>query len=102
MTVDKPSFHSSASDTHTAKPKEQKSWVPIVLIGIAIAYSPSSIHPCNQRFHPSFQQGSWAVSIQSDTASFSPCSLADTIAGFDFSACEYCVWAMCSLGDRSS
>ncbi|MEH2010673.1 sulfate ABC transporter permease subunit CysW [Nostoc sp.] len=40
MTVDKPSFHSSASDTdtHTAKPKEQKSWVPIVLIGIAIAY----------------------------------------------------------------
>ncbi|MEH1811009.1 MAG: sulfate ABC transporter permease subunit CysW [Nostoc sp.] len=38
MTVDKPSFHSSASDTHTAKPQEQKSWVPIVLIGIAIAY----------------------------------------------------------------
>ncbi|WP_375469108.1 sulfate ABC transporter permease subunit CysW [uncultured Nostoc sp.] len=40
MTVDKPSFHSSASDTdtYTAKPKEQKSWVPIVLIGIAIAY----------------------------------------------------------------
>ena len=40
MTVDKPSFHSSASDTdtHTAKPKEQKSWVPIVLIGVAIAY----------------------------------------------------------------
>ncbi|MEH2414367.1 sulfate ABC transporter permease subunit CysW [Nostoc sp.] len=38
MTVDKPSFHSSASDTNTAKPKEQKSWVPIVLIGIAIAY----------------------------------------------------------------
>jgi sulfate/thiosulfate transport system permease protein len=40
MTVDKPSFHSSASDsdTDTAKPKEQKSWVPIVLIGIAIAY----------------------------------------------------------------
>lgn len=38
MTLDKPSFHSSASDTHTAKPKEQKSWVPIVLIGIAIAY----------------------------------------------------------------
>ncbi|MCC5665741.1 sulfate ABC transporter permease subunit CysW [Nostoc sp. CHAB 5784] len=38
MTVDKPSFHSSASDTDIAKPKEQKSWVPIVLIGIAIAY----------------------------------------------------------------
>jgi sulfate/thiosulfate transport system permease protein len=38
MTLDKPSFHSSASDPHTAKPKEQKSWVPIVLIGIAIAY----------------------------------------------------------------
>ncbi|MEH1956350.1 sulfate ABC transporter permease subunit CysW [Nostoc sp.] len=38
MTVDKPSFHSSVSDTHTAKPKEQNSWVPIVLIGIAIAY----------------------------------------------------------------
>ncbi|BDI19214.1 sulfate ABC transporter permease subunit CysW [Nostoc cf. commune SO-36] len=38
MTLDKPSFHSSASDTHTAKPQEQKSWVPIVLIGIAIAY----------------------------------------------------------------
>ncbi|WP_392480847.1 sulfate ABC transporter permease subunit CysW [Nostoc sp. C110] len=38
MTLDKPSFHSSASDIHTAKPKEQKSWVPIVLIGIAIAY----------------------------------------------------------------
>jgi sulfate transport system permease protein len=38
MTVDKPSFHSSASDTHTPKAKEQKSWVPIVLIGIAIAY----------------------------------------------------------------
>ena len=38
MTVDKPSFHSSPSDTDIAKPKEQKSWVPIVLIGIAIAY----------------------------------------------------------------
>ncbi|MEH2069232.1 MAG: sulfate ABC transporter permease subunit CysW [Nostoc sp.] len=39
MTVDKPSFHSSASDeTYTAKPKEQNKWVPIVLIGIAIAY----------------------------------------------------------------
>ncbi|MBW4426430.1 MAG: sulfate ABC transporter permease subunit CysW [Nostoc desertorum CM1-VF14] len=38
MTVDKPSFHSSVSDTHTPKAKEQKSWVPIVLIGIAIAY----------------------------------------------------------------
>ncbi|BBD68505.1 sulfate ABC transporter, inner membrane subunit CysW [Nostoc commune NIES-4072] len=38
MTVDKPSFHSSASDTDIAKPKEQKSWVPILLIGIAITY----------------------------------------------------------------
>ncbi|MEH2280157.1 MAG: sulfate ABC transporter permease subunit CysW [Nostoc sp.] len=38
MTVDKPSFHSSASVSDTAKPKDQKSWVPIVLIGIAIAY----------------------------------------------------------------
>ncbi|MEH2078802.1 MAG: sulfate ABC transporter permease subunit CysW [Nostoc sp.] len=39
MTVDKPSFHSSSgSDTDTAKPKQQKSWVPIVLISIAIAY----------------------------------------------------------------
>ncbi|MEI1375234.1 sulfate ABC transporter permease subunit CysW [Nostoc sp. UHCC 0926] len=39
MTVDKPSFHSSSgSDTEIAKPKEQKSWVPIVLIGVAIAY----------------------------------------------------------------
>ncbi|MBD2726070.1 sulfate ABC transporter permease subunit CysW [Nostoc sp. FACHB-892] len=38
MTVDKPSFHSSASDTHTPKAKEQKSWVPVVLIGVAIAY----------------------------------------------------------------
>ena len=38
MTLDKPSFHSSASDTDIAKPKEQKSWVPILLIGIAIAY----------------------------------------------------------------
>ncbi|MEH1789916.1 sulfate ABC transporter permease subunit CysW [Nostoc sp.] len=32
MTLDKPSFQS------TAKSKEQNSWVPIVLIGIAIAY----------------------------------------------------------------
>ncbi|QMS92131.1 sulfate ABC transporter permease subunit CysW [Nostoc edaphicum CCNP1411] len=38
MTVDKPSFHSSASDTDTVKPQEQKSWVPTLLIGIAIAY----------------------------------------------------------------
>ncbi|MBD0389419.1 MAG: sulfate ABC transporter permease subunit CysW, partial [Nostoc sp. C3-bin3] len=38
MTLDKPSFHSSASDTNTTKAKEQKSWVPILLIGIAIAY----------------------------------------------------------------
>ncbi|MEH2191479.1 MAG: sulfate ABC transporter permease subunit CysW [Nostoc sp.] len=33
MTLDKPSFHSSVSDT-----TKQKSWVPIVLIGVAIAY----------------------------------------------------------------
>ncbi|MEH2182893.1 sulfate ABC transporter permease subunit CysW [Nostoc sp.] len=38
MTLDKPSFHSSASVSDTAKPKEHKSWVPIVLIGVAIAY----------------------------------------------------------------
>ncbi len=40
MTVNKPSFHSSASEdiTDTTKPKQQKKWVPIVLIGIAIAY----------------------------------------------------------------
>ncbi|MEH2158204.1 sulfate ABC transporter permease subunit CysW [Nostoc sp.] len=38
MTVDKPSFHSSASVSDTAKLKEQNSWVPTVLIGIAIAY----------------------------------------------------------------
>ncbi|MEH1825151.1 MAG: sulfate ABC transporter permease subunit CysW [Nostoc sp.] len=38
MTLDKPSFHSSTSVSDTAKPKEQNSWVPIVLIGIAIAY----------------------------------------------------------------
>ncbi|QLE39414.1 sulfate ABC transporter permease subunit CysW [Nostoc sp. C052] len=38
MTLDKPSFHSSTSVSDTAKPKEQNSWIPIVLIGIAIAY----------------------------------------------------------------
>jgi sulfate transport system permease protein len=40
MTVDKPSFHSSsASETNTVQPKKQpKSWVPTLLIGIAIAY----------------------------------------------------------------
>ncbi|MEH2058389.1 MAG: sulfate ABC transporter permease subunit CysW [Nostoc sp.] len=38
MTLDKPSFNSSVSVSDASKPKEQKSWVPIVLIGIAIAY----------------------------------------------------------------
>ncbi|MFN6566320.1 sulfate ABC transporter permease subunit CysW [Dendronalium sp. ChiSLP03b] len=38
MTVDKPSFHSTTeTNTSTAKPK-QKSWIPALLIGIAIAY----------------------------------------------------------------
>ncbi|MEH1919915.1 sulfate ABC transporter permease subunit CysW [Nostoc sp.] len=38
MTLDKPSFHSSTPVSDTAKPKEQNNWMPIVLIGIAIAY----------------------------------------------------------------
>lgn len=38
MTVDKPSFHSSESQTGIAKPKEQSNFVPGLLIGIAIAY----------------------------------------------------------------
>ncbi|MBH8563081.1 sulfate ABC transporter permease subunit CysW [Nostoc sp. CENA67] len=38
MTVDKPSLHSTASDRDIAKPRQQKSWVPALLIGIAIAY----------------------------------------------------------------
>ncbi|MEH2053648.1 sulfate ABC transporter permease subunit CysW [Nostoc sp.] len=38
MTLDKPSFHSSTPVSDTAKPKDQNGWVPIVLIGIAIAY----------------------------------------------------------------
>ncbi|WP_392535409.1 sulfate ABC transporter permease subunit CysW [Nostoc sp. C117] len=38
MTLDKPSFHSSASVSDITKPKEQNNWVPIVLISIAIAY----------------------------------------------------------------
>ncbi|MBD2678212.1 MULTISPECIES: sulfate ABC transporter permease subunit CysW [Nostoc] len=39
MTVDKPSFHSTASDdVDIPKSKEQNKWVPIVLISIAIAY----------------------------------------------------------------
>ncbi|RCJ30037.1 sulfate ABC transporter permease subunit CysW [Nostoc minutum NIES-26] len=38
MTVDKPSFHSTTeTNTSTVKPK-QKSWIPALLIGIAIAY----------------------------------------------------------------
>ncbi|MEA5503910.1 sulfate ABC transporter permease subunit CysW [Halotia wernerae UHCC 0503] len=38
MTVNEPKFHSSGSSTGKASPKQQKSWVPTVLIGIAIAY----------------------------------------------------------------
>jgi len=38
MTVDKPNFHSSGSDRGIAKPKQQNSWIPTVLIGIAVAY----------------------------------------------------------------
>ncbi len=38
MTVNEPRFHSSTSDTDTAKLKKPKSWVPTALIGIAIAY----------------------------------------------------------------
>ncbi|BAZ48885.1 sulfate ABC transporter, inner membrane subunit CysW [Nostoc sp. NIES-4103] len=38
MTVDKPSLHSTASDRDIAKPKQHKSWIPTLLIGIAIAY----------------------------------------------------------------
>lgn len=38
MTVNEPRFHSSTSDTDTAKPKKPNSWVPALLIGIAIAY----------------------------------------------------------------
>lgn len=38
MTVDKPSFHSTETNTGTVKPKQRKSWVPTLLIGIAIAY----------------------------------------------------------------
>ncbi|MBW4616850.1 MAG: sulfate ABC transporter permease subunit CysW [Desmonostoc vinosum HA7617-LM4] len=34
MTVNEPSFHSSTK----SKPKQQQSWVPTILIGIAIAY----------------------------------------------------------------
>jgi sulfate/thiosulfate transport system permease protein len=38
MTVNEPKFHSSAAKKDTANPKKPKSWVPTVLIGIAIAY----------------------------------------------------------------
>ncbi|NDJ23406.1 sulfate ABC transporter permease subunit CysW [Nostoc sp. B(2019)] len=38
MTVNEPSFHSSGSNTDIVKPKQQKSWVPTVLIGIAVVY----------------------------------------------------------------
>ncbi|BBD60763.1 sulfate ABC transporter, inner membrane subunit CysW [Nostoc sp. HK-01] len=38
MTVNEPRFHSSGSNTDAAKSKHQNSWVPTLLIGIAIAY----------------------------------------------------------------
>ncbi|WP_193195578.1 sulfate ABC transporter permease subunit CysW [Nostoc sp. MG11] len=38
MTVNEPSFHSSGSNTDIVKPKQQKSWVPTLLIGIAVVY----------------------------------------------------------------
>ncbi|WP_445637641.1 sulfate ABC transporter permease subunit CysW [Nostoc sp. DSM 114161] len=59
MTVDKPSFHSSASDdTDIPKPKEQNKWVPIVLIGIAIAYlSLVQYLPAINVFYQAFSKG---------------------------------------------
>jgi sulfate transport system permease protein len=38
MTVNKPKVHSVESNSGVAKPKQQKSWVPTILIGIAISY----------------------------------------------------------------
>ncbi|MBH8555724.1 sulfate ABC transporter permease subunit CysW [Nostocaceae cyanobacterium CENA357] len=38
MTVNKPKIHSSGSSAGQASLKQQKSWVPTVLIGVAIAY----------------------------------------------------------------
>ncbi|MBD2357309.1 sulfate ABC transporter permease subunit CysW [Tolypothrix sp. FACHB-123] len=38
MTVNEPKFHSSKSEKPTIKPKQTNSWVPALLIGIAIAY----------------------------------------------------------------
>ncbi|HEY9800635.1 MAG TPA: sulfate ABC transporter permease subunit CysW [Leptolyngbyaceae cyanobacterium] len=38
MTVNKPKLHSSGSDKGKAKPPQKKSWVPTILIFVAIAY----------------------------------------------------------------
>jgi sulfate/thiosulfate transport system permease protein len=38
MTVNEPKIHSSESSTGKASSKQQKSWVPTALIGVAIAY----------------------------------------------------------------
>jgi sulfate/thiosulfate transport system permease protein len=40
MTADKPSIHSSVADNNqnTGKAKQQKSWTPTILIGIAVGY----------------------------------------------------------------
>ncbi|MDZ8055489.1 MAG: sulfate ABC transporter permease subunit CysW [Aulosira sp. ZfuVER01] len=38
MTVNEPSFHSSTNNKNVVKPRKSQSWVPTLLIGIAIAY----------------------------------------------------------------
>jgi sulfate/thiosulfate transport system permease protein len=38
MTVNEPRFHSSMADKPAVNPKQTNSWVPAILIGIAIAY----------------------------------------------------------------
>jgi len=38
MTVNEPKFHSSGANKNTPQPRQQKSWVPTILIGIAISY----------------------------------------------------------------
>jgi sulfate/thiosulfate transport system permease protein len=38
MTVNEPKFHSSGSNRGIVQPKQQKSWVPTILIAIAISY----------------------------------------------------------------
>jgi sulfate transport system permease protein len=38
MTVNKPTVHSAGSNSGVAKPVQKKSWVPTILIGIAISY----------------------------------------------------------------